>query len=207
MGDRGAPPSDRRRHSRLKTRLLGRYMLADRRESRCTIDNVSLGGISVNAPERGLIGETVIVYIDHIGRVEGKIVRLMDGGFAVSLAGSARATTRFASRLGDIQTGRVPDAGHERRSEPRIALGGDLPGRSVIEGAECEVLNLSVTGAEVQLLGGRVPPVGATVHIGRLRGRVVRHTGAGVAIEFVDVPESVSLTDRLNEIALTRSPA
>jgi hypothetical protein len=207
MSDRAGPMPERRKHTRIKTRLLGRYMLADRREARCTIDNVSLGGIAVHAPERGLVGETVIVYIDHIGRVEGQIVRVLDAGFAVTLAGSARATTRFASRLEELQSGRAADTGHERRTEPRIALGDDLPGRSVLEGTECEVLNLSVTGADVRLTSGRMPPVGATVHIGRLRGRVVRRTQAGIAIEFVDVPDTMSLTERLNEIALSRSMA
>ena len=35
------------------------------------------------APGIGIVGERVIAYLDHIGRVEGRITRLIDNGFAM----------------------------------------------------------------------------------------------------------------------------
>ena len=41
---------DRRRHQRVKVNLLGRYMLADRREFPCQVINMSPGGMALIAP-------------------------------------------------------------------------------------------------------------------------------------------------------------
>ncbi|HZL60756.1 MAG TPA: PilZ domain-containing protein, partial [Pseudolabrys sp.] len=48
---------ERRRHQRVKVNLLGRYMLADRREFPCQVVNMSPGGIALVAPVSGDPGE------------------------------------------------------------------------------------------------------------------------------------------------------
>ena len=75
--------SERRRFQRVKVHLLGRYMLPDRREFPCQIINMSPGGLALLAPGIGNVGDRVIAYLDHIGRVEGKITRIIDNGFAI----------------------------------------------------------------------------------------------------------------------------
>ena len=203
MKQQAAAASNKRQYARIKTRLLGRYMLADRRESKCIVIDVSLGGVALAAPEKGALGETVVLYIDQIGRVQGKIVRFLDGGFALQLDGSARTTERIAARLRELQAGETLEPHPERRQEARIKLDSDDAPKGVTGGANYEVVDLSFTGADVKLAGER-PAIGAVLQVGRLRGTVIRHTSAGVAIEFIDVPETVTLTDRLAEIALTR---
>src|SRR5208337_1930134 len=47
--------------------------------------DMSPGGLACIASVRGAIGERVVVYLDQIGRVEGKIVRHTDRGFALAL--------------------------------------------------------------------------------------------------------------------------
>jgi hypothetical protein len=205
MGGQPETLPNRRKHDRLRTKLLGRYLLADHRENRCTIVDVSISGVALRAPERGSVGETVILYIDQIGRVEGRIARLLEDGFAVELAGSAQTTITLANRLTALQTQSLPS--DERRREPRIDMRGGESGQSFFEGTECEVINLSLTGAEVKLQGGHRPSIGSVIQVGSLRGKVIRHTEAGIAIEFTNVPDTLTLTDRLNEIALTRSLA
>ena len=95
----------KRRHERMRTELLGRYMLADGREAKCAVRDVSLGGVALAAPERGAIGENVVVYVDQIGRLRGRIVRYIDGGFALALDVSTLATQRLAQRLRDVANG------------------------------------------------------------------------------------------------------
>src|ERR1700741_1766112 len=73
---------ERRRFQRVKVHLLGRYMLPDRREFPCQIINMSLGGLALLAPGIGNVGDRVIAYLDHVGRVEGRITRIIDNGFA-----------------------------------------------------------------------------------------------------------------------------
>ena len=48
---------ERRRHQRVKVSLLGRYMLADRREFPCQVVDMSPGGMAVIAPVVGKIGD------------------------------------------------------------------------------------------------------------------------------------------------------
>ena len=83
--------AERRRFQRVKVHLLGRYMLPDRREFPCQVINMSPGGLAMLAPGIGDVGDRVIAYLDHIGRVEGKITRIIDNGFAMSV-GAGRTT-------------------------------------------------------------------------------------------------------------------
>ena len=39
-------------------------------------------------------------------------------------------------------------------------------------------------------------PIGTVVSIGRMKGRVVRHTAEGIAIAFSDIPEKASALSR-----------
>ena len=44
----------------------------------------------VVAPVAGLVGEKVIAYIDHLGRIEGVITAQIDGGFVMDISASSR---------------------------------------------------------------------------------------------------------------------
>src|SRR6185369_3243105 len=81
---------ERRRFQRVRVNLLGRYMLSDRREFPCQVANMSPGGMALIAEVSGREGERVIAYIDHLGRLEGKIARLYQNGFAMTLAATPR---------------------------------------------------------------------------------------------------------------------
>jgi len=67
---------ERRRHQRVRVNLLGRYMLADRREFPCQVINMSPGGMALIAPEIGNVGERVIAYVDwQRGRAGHRLCR------------------------------------------------------------------------------------------------------------------------------------
>src|SRR3954462_12610663 len=90
---------ERRRHQRVRVNLLGRYMLADRREFPCQVVDMSLGGMALIAPVTGNAGERVIAYVDHIGRLEGVLVRQFDNGFAMTVAATPRKRDKLAAQL------------------------------------------------------------------------------------------------------------
>src|SRR5487761_2554649 len=90
---------ERRRHQRVKVSLLGRYMLADRREFPCQTIDMSPGGLALFAPVKGKDGERVIAYIDQIGRVEGQIVRQLDNGFALRMTMTLIKREKLADQL------------------------------------------------------------------------------------------------------------
>ena len=65
---------EKRRFQRVRVNLLGRYMLADRREFPCQVLDMSPGGMAIIGPVSGKAGERVVAYIDHVGRLEGTVV-------------------------------------------------------------------------------------------------------------------------------------
>src|SRR5262249_56459276 len=80
-------------------RLLGSYMLADRGEYPCQVTNMSPGGMALVAPVTGAIGERVIAYVDHVGRLEGVIARQFQNGFAMTIAATTRKRDKLAAQL------------------------------------------------------------------------------------------------------------
>ncbi len=67
-----AKEPDRRRFSRVEINVLGRFMLENRREYPCQVINMSPGSAALISPVIGEVGERVVAYLDHIGRVEGR---------------------------------------------------------------------------------------------------------------------------------------
>jgi len=90
---------ERRRHQRVRVNLLGRYMLEDRREFPCQVSNMSPGGMALIAPVSGHPGEHVIAYVDHVGRLEGKIARQFQNGFAMTISATMRKRDKLAAQL------------------------------------------------------------------------------------------------------------
>ena len=181
---------------------MGRYMLSDRSEYRCTLIDVALGGIALSGPEAGSVGEPVVVYIDKLGRVQGNIVRYVDGGFAIALTSSDAAANKLAERLDRLKILDDED-GKDRRGDVRVPSS-DLASTSVLHlGSSCEIIDLSILGAEIKV-DGQPPPIGAVLRLGKLSCRVVRHSGNGVGVEFVNPPMGETLAGRWTQIS---SPA
>ena len=176
---------ERRRHQRVKVNLLGRYMLVDRREFPCQVVNMSPGGIALVAPVLGNPGERVIAYVDHLGRLEGKISRLLDNGFAMTIEATLRKRDKLAAQLTWLANRHILNLPEDRRHGrfiPRRAMARlILPnGHNVT----CRVIDLSESGAAIAISPELRPAVGVMVTIGKTPGRVVRHIDDGFAIEF-----------------------
>jgi len=183
---------ERRRFQRVKVHLLGRYMLADRREFPCQVINMSPGGLAMLAPGIGNVGERVVAYLDHIGRVEGKITRLLDNGFAMTVGATPRKRDKLAAQLTWLANRQILNLPEDRRHDrivprnPMSVLKFD-DGRAMA----CRIMDLSLSGAA---LAAEIKPlVGEPVTLGRVQARVVRHLEEGFAIEFVhaQLPETV----------------
>src|ERR1700754_4125016 len=87
------------RFQRVKISVLGRYMLADRREFPCQVLEMSPGDAVVIVPVPGIVGEKVIAYIDQIGRIEGTILEQVEGGFLMDISASPRKRDKMAAQL------------------------------------------------------------------------------------------------------------
>lgn len=176
---------ERRRHQRVKVNLLGRYMLADRREFPCQVVNMSPGGMALVAPVVGNPGERVIAYVDHLGRLEGVIARRIDNGFAMTIAATSRKRDKLAAQLTWLANRHILNLPEDRRHgrfTPRNPFARlILPNGNNVS---CRIIDLSQSGAAVSIAPDLRPPVGAAVTLGKAQGRVVRHIDDGFAVEF-----------------------
>lgn len=190
---------EKRRFQRVRVNILGRYMLPTKREYPCQVVDMSPGGARIVAPAIGDIGDRVIAYLDHIGRIEGQITRLFDGGFAISINATPRKRDKLAAQLtwlanrGELG---LPEDRRHTRLVPRNPFTEMVlsDGRSY----RCKVLDLSMSGAAVSCEVR--PAAGTEVTLGSSRGVVVRQIENGVAIEFAAVQTIQTLTDQFGQI-------
>ncbi|MDP4021733.1 PilZ domain-containing protein [Methylobacterium sp. NEAU 140] len=179
----GGDASDQRRHQRVRVALLGRYMLADRREFPCQTVDMSPGGVRLTCAVAGELGERVVLYLEHIGRLEGLVVRQTRGGFAVHLAGSPRKRDKIASQLTWLANrdllGLPEGRTHERLVPRQTAVILRLAGRDV----PARLVDISPSGAalacEVR------PPLDTLVTVGSTPARLVRYFDDGFGVQFL----------------------
>lgn len=187
---------DRRRNQRVAVNLLGRFMLEDRREFPCQTQNMSPGSVALTTPIVGRVGERVVAYIDHIGRIEGQIVRAYEGGFAMTIIATLRKKDKLAAKLTWLanrhELNLPEDRRHDRGGFKITTVMVSLPdGREF----KAKVIDLSMSGAALSL--DVIPPIGSPVMVGRLRASVVRHSDDGIAIEFATLQTQKSLEEAL----------
>jgi hypothetical protein len=174
---------DRRRFQRVRVNLLGRFMLADRREYPCQVVNMSPGGMALIAPVAGQPGERIIAYVDHLGRLEGKIARLFQNGFAMTIAATPRKRDKLAAQLTWLANRHIlglPEDRRHGRVVPRNQSSRMIMPNGI--NLTCRVIDLSLSGAGIAT--EERPPIGALVTLGKVAGRVVRYLDDGFAVEF-----------------------
>jgi hypothetical protein len=176
----------------------GRFLAPDGSEHPCSIRDMSLSGIALVSDAQMQIGAHVIVYLDDFGRFEGTVARTYDGGFAIETALTGPRRERVAERLAAYAKGgqeaavkraftrySPQDAGIEESSVLTLSDGKTAP---------CRIVDMSLGGANVAT--ELRAPIGTHVSIGRMKGRIVRHTAEGIAIAFTDIPERASALSR-----------
>jgi c-di-GMP-binding flagellar brake protein YcgR len=185
---------ERRRFQRVKVHLLGRYMLPDRREFPCQVINMSPGGLALLAPGIGNVGDRVIAYLDHVGRVEGKITRIIDNGFAMTLAATPRKRDKLAAQLTWLANRDILNLPEDRRHD-RIVPRNPIAVLTLDDGSKmsCRIIDMSRSGAAIA--AEQRPPLNAQVLLGRVASRVVRHLDDGFALEFIHEQLEETLED------------
>jgi hypothetical protein len=175
---------ERRRFQRVQVNLLGRYMLADRREFPCQVVNMSPGGMLLVAPVSGQVGERVIAYIDNVGRLEGLVTRIVENGFAMTISATLRKRDKLAAQLTWLANRHLlslPEDRRHGRFVPKNQFTTLIMPNGINLG--CRLIDVSLSGAAVAT--DQRPPIGAIVTLGKVQGRVVRHLEEGFAVEFI----------------------
>jgi len=185
---------ERRRFQRVKVHLLGRYMLPDRREYPCQVINMSPGGLAMLAPGIGNVGDRVIAYLDHVGRVEGKITRIIDNGFAMTVGATPRKRDKLAAQLTWLANRDILNLPEDRRHD-RLIPRNPIAILTLEDGQRmtCRIIDLSLSGAAVA--AEHRPPIRSLVSLGQVQARVVRHLDEGFALEFLHEQLAETLED------------
>jgi len=190
----GAPTRivpDRRRHKRISVTLLGRFMRENKEEHPCKLIDISAGGAAVASSASVPQGERVVAYFDHIGGIEGEVVREFDGGFAFRINATRHKREKLAAQLTWLAN-RAELAADGRRHE-RMAPGNGEATLQLAEGIvlTCRVLDISISGASIATPAR--PELGNEVLLGKLRARVVRHHPQGFGVQFIDIQNPTAL--------------
>ena len=190
------PQPEQRSFQRVSVTLPGRLMLPNHDEYECSVIDMSPGDASFVCAARPRVGERIIAYVDHLGRIEGNVAILTDQGFAIILTATDRKREKLAAQLTWIankhELGLPEDRRHNRLSprntntEIMLDDGRRYP---------CRIIDLSLSGAAVDI--DVRPALGTPVQLGNMKGRVVRHFQEGVAIEFSSVQSREALTSFL----------
>jgi hypothetical protein len=190
--DQSASRVERRQFQRVRVKIYGRFMLEDRTEYPCQVTDMSPGNVSLHADEIASLGEKVIAYIDHIGRVEGVVTRILGNGFAMTIVASDRKKDKLAAQLTWLANKHELALPEDRRHE-RVTPRNSLSTLQMQDGRRypCRIIDLSLSGAAIEL--EVKPAIGVQVILGTMRGQVVRHFEDGIAIEFAVVQLSETL--------------
>jgi hypothetical protein len=172
---RNAPAGhERRNFQRVRVKLYGRFMLEDRSEHPCQVIDMSPGDVALQVDRQGELGERVIAYVDHIGRIEGVVTRLFNRGFAMNIVASERKREKLAAQLTWLANKHELDLPEDRRHE-RVAPRNPRTVLHLNDGRQypCRIIDLSMSGAAVEI--AVKPALGVQVVLGTMRGQVVRH--------------------------------
>jgi hypothetical protein len=184
---------DMRRHRRLPLSLAGRFMRADRNEFTCQLKNISVGGAAVASSHAPDIGERVVAYFDHLGGIEGVVVRHMPEGFAFAFKVTEYKREKLAAQImWLVNRGDFPE--EAGRLHERIGTRGrrtTLRVEDVI--IDVELLDLSASGASIGTPAR--PPLGSFVVAGKTRAIVRRHHEHGIGVQFLTLQSPEALRD------------
>jgi hypothetical protein len=167
-------------------------MRESKEEHPCKLVDISVGGAAVTSAVAVAIGERIVAYFDHIGGIEGEVVREIEGGFAFRINATSHKREKLAAQLTWLANrGELEDEAGRRHE--RIT---PKDGESTLHLAEgivltCRVLDVSISGASIA--SPARPDIGTEIVLGKLRGRVVRHHPQGFGVQFIDIQNPAAL--------------
>lgn len=183
------------RYSSVTISLPGRLMRADHSEHDCVVESMSPGDAVITCSSRASEGERIVAYLDHIGRIEGKVTSASGRSFTIALNATERKRDKLAAQLTWIANKHELGLPEDRRHDRTAA---DSPMSEILldDGRRypCRIIDLSMSGAAIEI--DVRPAFGTMVVLGNMRGRVVRHFQEGIAMEFM----SVQPTDRVQQM-------
>jgi PilZ domain-containing protein len=166
-----------------------RDMQGNRREFACRTTRISPFQMLVAAPVLGPQGERVISFFGELGKLDGWITDVVEGGFLVDIAVTRKERESLASKLSWLEK-KQRDAVVDLRRQQRLIPENPHTNLIFADGItlSCFVIDVSPSGVAVS--ADVDPEIGTRLSVGRAVGHVVRRFNEGFAVHF----------DRLHEL-------
>ena len=163
-----------------------------RRDYPCRAINMSSRAVMLAAPARATLGDGATAYIPSFGKLSGRVIRVLEGGFVMSLMVTEAQRQSIAKRLAWLQEHHAHDT-RDLRQHIRIVPREPFGQITFADGSclSCLVMDMSATGAA--LSADIVPPLGTMLVIGRVPARVCRQFPEGFAVSFLEEQSPANL--------------
>jgi PilZ domain len=174
---------ERRRFRRMPIAVTGRLLDTTGKEYDCRTADISPGDVRIVSNTLPEVGSRVVIYLEGIGRVSGRVARRCgEGEMAVIFDFSAHKREKMAEQL---TLAANKDLGIHEDTRPAVREGAQTV-RLEFETGEAydgEVLDFSLIGITIR--SKRPPPLlGVWVRVGTVYGRVARLIEGGFAIDL-----------------------
>jgi hypothetical protein len=183
---------DRPREARRVVSVPGRFSFADVRNARgerrvfgCHAVNPTPHGVLIASPVSAKMDARVIADIDHLGKVDGMVMNVLQRGFVMSINAKLDQRRRLAAKIEWLEQHKNCEV-REQRADSRFIPKNPYSRMLLADGhvEDCLILDLSISGAAIS--ANTIPAVGTVLATGSLAGRVVRHFDEGFAVRFVE---------------------
>ncbi|WP_196223410.1 PilZ domain-containing protein [Roseibium sp. RKSG952] len=176
---------EKRRDPRVKVSVLGRFRLGAASDHPCQVVDMSASGAALVSPVPVETGETATVFLDGFPALTGRVVRLLDSGFAVAFSSGPEDRGQVSSRLSELDGDREtiwPETAIPLQSPftPTMTEVADSHGKRHY----CQIVDLSLQ--TVTIATSERLALGERITIGRKRAVVTLHTDHGIVAEFED---------------------
>ena len=181
---RRAEGIDRRRHRRVMWQVPVRGLTSNGEEFSCKTIDVCAGGLRINLARTFEKGESLVLYIEGVGRVEGVVARVLNEiGYAIEFKATQRKREKIADTLTWLINKDRLGLTDERIAERRRSAGQVIAIHGQGVTIACAVSDVSLFGVALKTAGPR-PMIGDRIQIGERTGTCVRYIDGGFAVDF-----------------------
>jgi len=183
------PRGERRARQRATVGVKGKIFFPQRQwEEECVVSDLSPDGAGLKSSCSAAVGTLAVLYVDGLGRFEGKIVRHDRLRLGVRFGFSEAKRARLAQMIADfVERGEI----RSTRVRARSRLTGSHALHQFVlpsgQARDCEIVDIALSGASLRT--DIRSPVGETITFGKTMAVVVRHTACGIAVSFQDSAE------------------
>ncbi|MEX6632913.1 PilZ domain-containing protein [Hyphococcus lacteus] len=176
--------NDARRYRRISLSLPVRIVINAVDEYEGRLLNMSPGDMAIVVDAKVVVGDAAVITIEGLDVIECTVARVFPDGFAGSFLLSKRRRALLTEQLMMLANPTFSDGLGDRRNTPRHREGNSRTVCRLDDGASLfvKIVDTSVNGVSID--APRRPPVGASIHVGRRRGVIVRHTPRGFVVVY-----------------------